>query len=63
MKNTKGMGILTLLTKILTFDFFLKAEVSSELINNVLLWPSLMCEGGLCTTAVIFMREVMSHNR
>ena len=27
-KNTKGMGILTLLTKILTPDFFIKAEVS-----------------------------------
>lgn len=63
MKNTKGMGILTLLTKILTFDFFIKAEVSSEKIHTVLLWPSLLREDGLCTTAAIFMREVISHKR
>lgn len=55
------MGILTLLTEILTFDFFIKAEVSSEKIHTVL--PSLMREDGLCTTAVIFMREVISHKR
>lgn len=60
-KNTKGMETLTLLTKILTLDFFIKAEVSSALADAVLLWPSLMYGYGLCTTAVIFMREIISH--